>query len=296
MQPLIDIASYIKVNFRLSDAKSRHEIQQALRGSHAALLAEKVEDQEEFAIARSEGYEFFQGYFFCRPKIMANREIPPNRMNYLRLLIELTRTPLNLREVMRIVQSEASLCYRLLLLANSPMWGVHGDVTSVRHAFMLVGENRFRTLVSVAASCVLSQDQPSALISLSLERARFCELLAPLVGEDPTEQFMLGLLSLVDAMLETTDGGGCQVAAPAPGGQGGTAGCDQSGCRSAMPDSQLRVRRVGQLFLRVHRHGRQRRDLGRPLCGCRQVGDRDPRHQPLAEPSRGAEGRIARPG
>jgi EAL and modified HD-GYP domain-containing signal transduction protein len=69
---------------------------------------------------------------------------------------------------------------------------------------MLVGENRFRTLVSVAASCVLSQDQPSALISLSLERARFCELLAPLVGEDPTEQFMLGLLSLVDAMLETT--------------------------------------------------------------------------------------------
>jgi len=204
LQPLIDIASYIKVDFRLSDAKSRHEIQQALRGSHAALLAEKVEDQEEFAIARSEGYEFFQGYFFCRPKIMANREIPPNRMNYLRLLIELTRTPLNLREVMRIVQSEASLCYRLLLLANSPMWGVHGDVTSVRHAFMLVGENRFRTLVSVAASCVLSQDQPSALISLSLERARFCELLAPLVGEDPTEQFMLGLLSLVDAMLETT--------------------------------------------------------------------------------------------
>jgi EAL and modified HD-GYP domain-containing signal transduction protein len=41
------------------------------------------------------------------------------------------------------------------------------------------------------------------LISLSLERARFCELLAPHIGESPTEQFMLGLLSLVDAMLET---------------------------------------------------------------------------------------------
>jgi EAL and modified HD-GYP domain-containing signal transduction protein len=68
---------------------------------------------------------------------------------------------------------------------------------------MLVGEDRFRALVSVAASCVLSQNQSPALISLSLERARFCELMAPLVGENPSEQFMLGLLSLLDAMLES---------------------------------------------------------------------------------------------
>jgi EAL and modified HD-GYP domain-containing signal transduction protein len=204
MQPLVDIASYVKVDFRLSDSEMREQIHRMLRGTSAALLAEKVEDEEEFAIARTEGYQYFQGYFFCRPKVMANRQIPPNRMNYLRLLVELTRRPLNLRDVMNIIKSEPSLCYRLLVLANSPLWGIRSDVTSVRHAFMLVGEERFRTLVSVAASCVLSQDQPSALISLSLERARFCELLAPLIGENPTEQFMLGLLSLLDAMLETS--------------------------------------------------------------------------------------------
>ena len=68
---------------------------------------------------------------------------------------------------------------------------------------MRVGEDRFRTLVSVAASSALGHDQAPALIGLSLERARFCELVSPLVGEDPTEQFMLGLLSLLDAMLET---------------------------------------------------------------------------------------------
>jgi c-di-GMP-related signal transduction protein len=67
---------------------------------------------------------------------------------------------------------------------------------------MLVGEERFRMLVSVAASSVLGQNQSPALITLSLERARFCELLAPFAGENPTEQFMLGLLSLLDAMLE----------------------------------------------------------------------------------------------
>jgi len=202
MQPLIEIANYVKVDFRLSDAAKRQEIHRMVRGSKAALLAEKVEDQEEFDIARGEGYEYFQGYFFCRPKITANREIPANRMNYLQLLLELTRQPVKLREVTRIVRREASLCYRLLLLANSPRWSRRGNITSVQDAFMLVGEDRFRALVSVAASCVLSQQRTPALICLSLERARFCELLAPLVGENPTEQFMLGLLSLLDAMLE----------------------------------------------------------------------------------------------
>lgn len=203
MGPLIEVASYVKVDFRLSDANERLEIHRMTRDSYAALLAEKVEDQEEFDIARAEGYEYFQGYFFCRPKVFANREIPPNRVNYLRLMVELTRKSLDLREVVRIVSLEASLCYRLLRLANSPLWGRRNDVTSVQDAFMLVGEDRFRALASVAASCVMSESQPSPLIILSVERARFCELLAPLIGQNPTEQFMLGLLSLLDAMLQT---------------------------------------------------------------------------------------------
>jgi EAL and modified HD-GYP domain-containing signal transduction protein len=172
------------------------------RGSRATLLAEKVENQEEFNIARDEGFECFQGYFFCRPKIVANREIPPNRLNYLRLLAELARDPLDLHTATHIVELEASLCYRLLRLANSPLWAVRNQVTSVQEAFMLVGENRFRKLASVAASCVLSQEQPPALIGLSLERARFCELLAPMAGQNPMEQFLLGLMSLLDAVLE----------------------------------------------------------------------------------------------
>jgi EAL and modified HD-GYP domain-containing signal transduction protein len=124
-------------------------------------------------------------------------------MNYLRLLGELTRTTMNLEVVLRIVQLEASLCYRLMRLANSALWGLRETVTSVRGAFMVVGEERMRTLVSVAASSALGHGQSAALVEMSLLRARFCELVAPLVGENPTEQFMLGLLSLIDAMLDT---------------------------------------------------------------------------------------------
>lgn len=201
-QPLVEIADYVKVDFRLSGPEIRREIVRMTKHSRAALLAEKVEDQHDLELAQQDGYEYFQGYFFCRPKIVANREIPPNRMNYLRLLVQLTRSPLNVDEVLRVVEREASLCYRLLRLANSALWGLREDVTSVRQAFMLVGEERFRMLVTVAATSALGHAQSPALVNLSLERARFCELAAPLVGEDPTEQFMLGLMSLLDAMLD----------------------------------------------------------------------------------------------
>jgi EAL and modified HD-GYP domain-containing signal transduction protein len=202
MQPLVQMASYIKVDFQQSDAAARRSIRRMARHSRAAFLAEKVEDEAGMKHAIAEGFEYFQGYFFCRPKIVANREIPPNRMHYLRLLIELTKTPLNLCDVTRIVEMEPSLCYRLLRLANSALHGSRQNIASVSDAFLLVGEDRFRTLVSVAASCLWGEGQSPALIRLALERARFCELAAPLARENPTEQFMLGLMSLVDAMLE----------------------------------------------------------------------------------------------
>jgi EAL and modified HD-GYP domain-containing signal transduction protein len=201
MQPLIEMASYVKVDFRLQDREKRKQIHKMVRNTRAALLAEKLEDQEQFNIARGEGYEYFQGYFFGKPTVTANREIAPNRANYLRLLVELSKDTLNLKEVTEIVKTEASLCYRLLRLANSALWGRRGEVTSVLDAFMLVGEDRFRMLVAVAASCEMGENLTPALTTQSLERARFCELMAPLIGEKSSEQFLLGLFSLLDAML-----------------------------------------------------------------------------------------------
>jgi c-di-GMP-related signal transduction protein len=203
MDPLLEIASFVKVDFRCSDVATRRRLDNVMKGKRAALLAKKVETQQEFNIALAEGFEYFQGHFFCRPTVMSNRDIPPNRLNYLRLLVELAHIPFDVGRVERVVLSETSLCYRLLRLANSALMGLRGNVTSVRSAIMLVGDDQFRALAAVAISSSLGRDQPQVLVNLSLERARFCELVAPLVGQSPNEQYMIGLLSLVDAILQT---------------------------------------------------------------------------------------------
>src|SRR5271170_6703592 len=173
------MADYIKVDFRASDVKSRKRIRSRLGGSQAALLAEKIEQQDEFNIALNEGYEYFQGYFFSRPTMLTHDELPMNRLNTMRLLASLSKAPLDQREIERLVLADAPFCFRLMRQVNSPLYGVRDHIDSVRRALVVIGEDEFRKLATVAIAGSLVQERPHALVALSLQRARFCELLAP---------------------------------------------------------------------------------------------------------------------
>jgi EAL and modified HD-GYP domain-containing signal transduction protein len=202
MRPLIELADFVKVDFRASDKQARRKIRQQLKGSRAALLAEKIEDQSEFKTALAEGYQYFQGYFFSRPTILARHEVPLNRLNTVKLLAAISSGELDRKEVERLVMADPTFCFRLLRLVNSPMYGIRNHVQSVQRALVIVGEREFRKLATVAIAGTLGDKQPHALILLSLQRARFCELLAPYLNEDPFEQYLMGLLSLLDAILQ----------------------------------------------------------------------------------------------
>ena len=67
----------------------------------------------------------------------------------------------------------------------------------------MAGEIEFGKLVSIAAAACLGSEPHHSpeLILLCLQRARFCELLAPLAGKVAAEQYLIGLLSVIDAML-----------------------------------------------------------------------------------------------
>ncbi len=104
-------------------------------------------------------------------------------------------------EVEKLVKREASLCYRLLRLVNSALFGLRQEVKSIMTALMAIGEDQFRKLASIAITTELNEEQPAELLILALARARFCELGATSADEDPTEQYLLGLFSLLPAIL-----------------------------------------------------------------------------------------------
>jgi len=166
------------------------------------MLAEKVETREEFVAAKKAGFVYFQGYFFRRPEILTAHEIPANRINYLRMLTEVSKPELDVRAIENVVKGEASLCYRLLRYLNSAAFGFSNEIHSVRHALAILGEREVRRWIRLVATLGAGQGKTSELVLNALVRARFCELLSPKIPHGDSDLFLMGLLSLMDAILE----------------------------------------------------------------------------------------------
>jgi EAL and modified HD-GYP domain-containing signal transduction protein len=199
--PLIELADYIKVDFMQTDAAERHSLLRRLNLVTVALVAEKIETQEEHRQACKEGFTLFQGYYFCRPMLMQNRKVPANRLSQIEILQMLRDDTIDIRKLTRLVKRDASLTYRLLRLVNSPMCAVRQEVSSIQAALLAVGEETFRRIATLAITSELNTGQPAEILRMAFVRGRFCELASNLYALDPTEQYLLGLLSLLPAML-----------------------------------------------------------------------------------------------
>ena len=80
VEPLVELADYIKVDFIQSGPEERKTLLKRLDTFAVALVAEKVETQSEYRQARDEGFTLIQGYYFCRPVLIKNRRVPANRL------------------------------------------------------------------------------------------------------------------------------------------------------------------------------------------------------------------------
>ena len=204
IEPLVEIADYIKVDFVISDEQNRRELLSRLRGATATLLAEKVETQEQYLQAREEGFTLMQGYYFCRPVLLRNHKVPANHLQHVKLLRMLQDETMDLHELTRLVKRDTCLTYRLLRLVNSPISAMRQEVQSVQAAIIALGEETFRRLATMAIASEMNAGQPKELLHMSFVRGRFCELASVLCDLQPAEQYLLGLLSLLPAMLRVS--------------------------------------------------------------------------------------------
>jgi c-di-GMP-related signal transduction protein len=201
-ESLTDFADIIKVDLRDTSTADAAAMVKRYGPWRCRMLAEKVETREEFVAAKKAGFLYFQGYFFRRPEILTAQEIPANRMNYLRMLTAVSQPELDVREIENLVKGEASLCYRLLRYLNSAAFGFANEIHSVRHALSILGEREVRRWIRLVATLGAGQGKTSELVLSAMVRARFCEVLSPKVPHGDSDLFLVGLLSLMDAILE----------------------------------------------------------------------------------------------
>jgi c-di-GMP-related signal transduction protein len=204
-EKLIPFANYLKIDIRRVVEQHCAGLA-AKHGANCIMIAQKVETRLQFIAALKDGFTLFQGYFFRQPERMRSRHIPSNQASQLRLLKAISAPEVDLALVEELIKQDASLCYRLLRYLNSPLVGVSNTVKSVRHGITLLGERELVRWIRMATTLIMGQEKCSDLVLGSLVRARFCELIAPKVNHGSCDLFLIGMFSLMDAILEVPMG------------------------------------------------------------------------------------------
>jgi len=201
--PLLRYADFVKVDAAATSPEDRDRLVREIGPAEITLLAENVDTWELLGQVANSGYRYFQGYFFTKPVTVSARAIPGFRLNYLRLIEELSH-PTNVDRLERVVKQEASIAYRLLRRVNSLAFGFRTEVRSLRHALVLLGEHELRASAMVWVLAEIGQESPDGLVVACTLRARTCELIAEASGGrmSPSELFLVGLFSMIDAIME----------------------------------------------------------------------------------------------
>lgn len=169
------------------------------------LLAEKIESQEEFELAKKMGFSLFQGFFFSKPVIHTkNLKRASNKLQYIKIIEELKKEEPSYSILAEIIGQDANLSYRIMRIITGR---IGGDlVNSIKKALTYMGLKEIERWINVLMIQDLGKEKPDELLRMSLIRAKFAEHIA--MKSDyknlKHEASLMGLFSLLDVLLEET--------------------------------------------------------------------------------------------
>lgn len=170
--------------------------------SKATLVAEKVETAEQFELMRDLGVKLFQGYWFAKPSLVKATTIRPSQATIIQL-INLVRKQASTAEIEDLLKKDLTLSFNLLRFINSSGFGLSCEITSFRHAVMILGLKKLFRWAALLMTTSRAGGAPPAVGQTAVVRGRLMELLAAelLTPEESDNAFVVGVFSLLDTML-----------------------------------------------------------------------------------------------
>lgn len=168
----------------------------------ARVVAEKVETAEQHALMEALGVKLFQGFWFAQPALVKTKTLRPSQATIIQL-INLVRQQASTSDIEDLLKKDPTLSFNLLRFINSSGFGLSCEVTSFRHAVMILGLKKLFRWAALLLVTSRGNGTAPAVGSTAVVRGRLMELLAAelLSAEDCDNAFVVGVFSLLDTML-----------------------------------------------------------------------------------------------
>lgn len=199
----LPLMSFVKINTQAIPANALPSIVSRINSRTAArAIAERIETAEQFQFCHQMGFFGFQGFFFSKPVTMNAKVINPAFSNVLQL-INLVRQEAEIEDIESVLKRDPALSFKLLRYINSSGFGLMCEITSFRHAVMILGYRKLLRWLTLLFATVNQNSSASALARTAVTRGRMMELLSErhLNRDDADNAFVVGIFSLLDAML-----------------------------------------------------------------------------------------------
>lgn len=197
------LASFIKLDLT---GHSKEDIERAVKSARAAsraeLVAEQVDTAEQYEMMKRLGVKLFQGRWFAQPSAISDKAVQTSHATILQL-INLVRREADLDDIESLIKKDPTLSYKLLRMINSCGFGLSVEVTSFRHAVMILGLNKLNRWATLLMTVARPGGAAPAAGTTAVVRGRLMELLAAelMPQEDCDDAFIVGVFSLLDTLV-----------------------------------------------------------------------------------------------
>ncbi len=205
IDPLLPLLKGVRIDIAGMDRAQLGKLCSSFRAHGKTLLAERVESVEQFHICAELGFDFFQGYYFTKPQLLAGKKLSPSQLAITELMA-LVASDADTSVIENSIKGDVSLGLNLLRLVNTPAISAH-RIDSLRQALMVLGRNQLQRWLQI-----MLYAEPGArsagmvpLLAQATMRGRLMELIAqklrPGNRSIADTAFTVGIMSLMDALF-----------------------------------------------------------------------------------------------
>jgi EAL and modified HD-GYP domain-containing signal transduction protein len=199
-EKLLVLGNFLKIDIKIE--KELKPLVRKARMNNLKIVAEKVENMQEFERCFELDFDYYQGYFFSKPINLEAKITNPSVNNLIRLM-NLTMQEADFKEIESVLKTDPTLSFKLLRYLNS--YGVgHGiKVDSFQKALLILGYKQLFKWLSILFTNAKQSKNSEVVAKTALVRAKFMEMIAneKMNKAKADHCFVVGLFSLLDAML-----------------------------------------------------------------------------------------------
>lgn len=169
------------------------------------VLANQVKNKTIFDVCCKAGFTLFKGSFFKQPEDISVKKVLSGTVSRFKLMEAIEKDNPDFSELAAVIQNDVVISFRLLSYLNSASFGFRRKIDSIKDAITLMGWANLKNWLRVVLLSEVSENRhASELIFLSAQRGKFLEQVCvshDYWGFEPDSLFLLGMFSLLDALL-----------------------------------------------------------------------------------------------